>query len=252
MNKVFAEYPHSRELGVKRFRQYLGENSAREEAWRRLTPLPPEVVIARASLSATDLIKAERIINRVVPRDQKPEVFGEIVFPLHQLLAAGLIKRDEFFIILPQTQLEVERRFVKKKLIVFSQVTNEQYEIFMQQTGHRTPYYWDKNGFERVKQLDHPVVGIDLADCLCFAAWLGRGILTQGELTEVKAHLKFNRFAEWTKTMITQDDLPAHIVYSPIDDEAFDYDGFLIHSCRGSRNLFSSELTFRVVGNPDF
>jgi len=253
INRMFARDPSSRGLGVERFRQYLSENCAREDAWRRLTPLPPEVVIARASLSITDLMKAERIINKVVPRDQESEVWERIDLPTAQLFAGGLIERDEFSVVLPQTQLSVERCFVNQKLIVFPQITNEQYLAFVTQTGHRGPHYWGDDVFLRCDQADRPVVGVDLADCLCFAAWLGRDILTQEGLASVKAYLKFNRLAEWTKTMVEFEDLPAHIIYSSVEDAAFDdFDGFLVHSCRRSRNLFSSELTFRVVGSPGF
>lgn len=45
-------------------------------------------------------------------------------------------------------------------------VTNAQYHVFVEATGHRAPLYWPKSDLA-----DHPVVGVSLEDVLAFCRW---------------------------------------------------------------------------------
>lgn len=59
-------------------------------------------------------------------------------------------------------------------------VTNRQYEEFCRVTGHRTPGHW---GAPQPPQhlWEHPVISVDLADAVAYAAWLGKRLPTEAE-----------------------------------------------------------------------
>lgn len=52
-------------------------------------------------------------------------------------------------------------------------VTNAQYRIFVEETGHRPPRFWPEDGFPEEKA-DHPVVGVTFIDSLEFCLWAGK------------------------------------------------------------------------------
>ena len=49
-------------------------------------------------------------------------------------------------------------------------VTNDQYRLFIEATGHRPPRFWPKEQFP-AEQADHPVVGVSFHDAVAFCAW---------------------------------------------------------------------------------
>ena len=49
-------------------------------------------------------------------------------------------------------------------------VTNAQYQLFVQATGHRPPLFWPDGQFPE-QQADHPVVGISFRDAATFCQW---------------------------------------------------------------------------------
>lgn len=59
-------------------------------------------------------------------------------------------------------------------------VTNAQYEVFVQETGHRHPLYW-RNGIYPDELADHPVVGVDYFDALAYARWKGKDLPFEDE-----------------------------------------------------------------------
>jgi formylglycine-generating enzyme required for sulfatase activity len=66
---------------------------------------------------------------------------------------------------LPQHRLAVSDFYIMR-----SPVTNAQYALFVQATGHRAPRYW-KNGVFDPTQADLPVVDVAFADALAFCQW---------------------------------------------------------------------------------
>jgi len=58
------------------------------------------------------------------------------------------------------------------------EVTNAQYEQFMQATGHKAPNHWDD---ERYNQPLQPVIGVTWHDAAAYAEWAGKRLLTEAE-----------------------------------------------------------------------
>jgi formylglycine-generating enzyme required for sulfatase activity len=49
-------------------------------------------------------------------------------------------------------------------------VTNDEYNRFIQTTGHRAPLFWKEGQFP-VEKADHPVVGVSFLDAVAFCRW---------------------------------------------------------------------------------
>ncbi|MDH3511766.1 MAG: formylglycine-generating enzyme family protein [Gammaproteobacteria bacterium] len=60
-------------------------------------------------------------------------------------------------------------------------VTNDDYKIFVEATGHRYPQYWSDAGEIPPGQQKHPVTGVNYMDATAFAAWKGRRLPTEQE-----------------------------------------------------------------------
>jgi len=58
------------------------------------------------------------------------------------------------------------------------EVTNGQYGDFMEQTGHRKPYYWNDTRFNQTNQ---PVVGVNWNDAVVYAKWAGKRLPTEAQ-----------------------------------------------------------------------
>ena len=59
-----------------------------------------------------------------------------------------------------------------------TEVTNAQYRVFMQQTGHRQPSHWTSSTYN---QPDQPVVGVYWHDAMVYATWAGKRLPTEAE-----------------------------------------------------------------------
>ena len=59
-----------------------------------------------------------------------------------------------------------------------TEVTNGQYGVFMEQTGHRKPRYWTNSSYNQTNQ---PVVGVDWNDAVAYAKWAGKRLPTEAE-----------------------------------------------------------------------
>jgi len=58
------------------------------------------------------------------------------------------------------------------------EVTNAQYNRFVQETGHRKPYYWDDEYFNQPNQ---PVVGVSWYDASAYARWINKRLPSENE-----------------------------------------------------------------------
>lgn len=182
--------------GVGLLRRYLNENTARSDAWKRLSRLSPEVVIARASLAEVDLTAAGRLLEAATEVEQRRALLGQVIGP-HYARSAMLfgepigerqsIPEVEASELEPalQPQLPAQELVMvahpdgQGQLISQDQITNGQYEIFVDQTGHRVPYYWDDANLGR-QNPTAAVVGVDYStDAVGFSGWLGRKVPTE-------------------------------------------------------------------------
>jgi len=59
-------------------------------------------------------------------------------------------------------------------------VTNAQYAEFIAAKGHRTPVHWQR-GAVPDGLADHPVIFVDLSDCMAYAQWAGKRLPTEAE-----------------------------------------------------------------------
>ena len=58
------------------------------------------------------------------------------------------------------------------------EVTNAQYQMFMEATGRETPRYWNDSRFNASSQ---PVVGVDWQDAVAYCQWAGKRLPTEAE-----------------------------------------------------------------------
>jgi len=58
------------------------------------------------------------------------------------------------------------------------EVTNAQYNKFMDETGHEAPTYWNNEGYNAP---DQPVVGVNWFDAVAYAEWAGKRLPTEAE-----------------------------------------------------------------------
>ena len=59
-------------------------------------------------------------------------------------------------------------------------VTNRDYAVFVEDTHHRAPMYWQDGSFPEALA-DHPVVGVDYFDALAYAQWAGKDLPFEDE-----------------------------------------------------------------------
>ena len=59
-------------------------------------------------------------------------------------------------------------------------VTNAEYKVFVDETGHRAPRHWQEGAIPEGKE-DHPVVWVTWEDANAYAAWAGKRLPTEAE-----------------------------------------------------------------------
>lgn len=84
------------------------------------------------------------------------------------------------------------------------EVTNAQYEIFLDATEHPKPKYWDD---ERFNRSDQPVVGVSWNDANEYAKWVGRRLPTEAEW-EKAARGTDRRVYPWGNEWSDKQDIP--------------------------------------------
>ncbi len=60
-------------------------------------------------------------------------------------------------------------------------VTNQDYKVFVEATGHRFPQYWSDAGEIPAGKAQHPVIGVSYGDVMAYADWKGRRLPTEQE-----------------------------------------------------------------------
>jgi len=108
----------------------------------------------------------------------------------------------------PQRSIDLPEYYIGKY-----PVTNAQYQVFVQETGHdRTPWYWENRQFPS-GQDDHPVRELFWKDAVAYCEWLTKrmqdagckikvwrgGILVTEELPRASCIVRLPTEAEWEK-----------------------------------------------------
>ncbi|OGB89862.1 hypothetical protein A2625_05375 [candidate division WOR-1 bacterium RIFCSPHIGHO2_01_FULL_53_15] len=204
--------------GIGVFNKYLGVNAARREAWGKQTKLFPSAVLARASMSGEWLNKAGQLLEATTDAAKRKALLGQVIAPHITNVTAlfgsqikeragklSIVKISDIASLLewqmPEIELETvnipagkfpmgstedstEQPVREATISAFRsgkyEVTNEQYGIYMGQTGYRAPEYWEDEKFGK-DQPKNPVVGVDYDDANNFSLWHGRRLLTEAE-----------------------------------------------------------------------
>ncbi|MFA5839663.1 MAG: SUMF1/EgtB/PvdO family nonheme iron enzyme [Candidatus Margulisiibacteriota bacterium] len=190
---IRGDQKRSRSCGIRIFSQYLGRNSARQEAWVKNTPLSPEVVFARASLdsawlkqagqwleTSTDPKQRAAMLKRLGAEKLEPEnlyPLPEIELPMVPHIPTGpfTMGSQQFDDAKPLREIILDPFSIS----IFP-VTRAQYLIGMQQAGLITPEYWKQTDGELICP-SHPVTGVTWEQANAFAEWLGRRLPTEAE-----------------------------------------------------------------------
>jgi formylglycine-generating enzyme required for sulfatase activity len=92
-------------------------------------------------------------------------LMGSSDVQIEQAIQAGLGKttagRER-----PQRELELPAYQIGRYL-----VTNAEYQVFVKETGHTPPRYWDRENYPEEKG-DHPVVDVSWHDAMAYCKWL--------------------------------------------------------------------------------
>ena len=72
----------------------------------------------------------------------------------------------------------LHKRVIQSYYIDEHEVTNSQYRIFIEQTGHALPTFFEDQRFNAPNQ---PVVGVTYKDALAYASWAGKRLPTEYE-----------------------------------------------------------------------
>ncbi|MBN3033352.1 MAG: hypothetical protein JW873_04585 [Candidatus Saganbacteria bacterium] len=239
--------------GIGMLDQYLRANGARNKAWGKATALTPGVAVARASLNKQALEAAGRALEAATEVEQRRSLLGDVIAPFFssQITLFGapvgesgnkpeIIEAGTLAEILKPELPEQELVIVANPpygVISREQVTNAQYGIFIDQTGHRVPYYWADSDLGR-QQPAKSVVGVNYSDDVrCFADWQGRSALTEPAFLSAKEAntLTANKPWEWTST----NEAGWQIIRSRRDSSRDHFNAV---------DRFSSHVAFRVAG----
>lgn len=81
--------------------------------------------------------------------------------------------KEDYLAEYPQRKVFLKNFYIDKK-----EVSNEEYRMFIESTGHRPPLYWNNSNLNSSMQ---PVVGVSWDDALAYCQWLGKRLLTEEE-----------------------------------------------------------------------
>ncbi|MEO2005902.1 MAG: SUMF1/EgtB/PvdO family nonheme iron enzyme, partial [Candidatus Poribacteria bacterium] len=83
------------------------------------------------------------------------------------------IRREWFEDETPQHEVSLDAYYMDR-----FEVTNAQYRLFIDQTAHAEPMFWDD---PRLNQPGYPVVGVSWHDAMAYAAWAGKSLPTEAQ-----------------------------------------------------------------------
>ncbi len=111
----------------------------------------------------------------VQPNDDVKYIVDEmILIPAGEVIIGTDAKND----LNTGNEVDPRRVFVEAFYIDKYEVTNEQYAIFLTETGHREPKFWDNPTLNDPNQ---PVVGVNWEDAETYANWAGKRLPTDIE-----------------------------------------------------------------------
>jgi len=81
--------------------------------------------------------------------------------------------KEDYLTEYPQRKVYLKDFYIDRK-----EVSNEEYRMFVEATGHRSPLYWNDSTLNSPNQ---PVVGISWDDAQAYCQWLGKRLPTEEE-----------------------------------------------------------------------
>lgn len=102
-----------------------------------------------------------------VPRTEKEESLTETTVEIKGVVD---VTGTEFAVGGGDTQRPIERSIIEDFLIAETEVTNAEYAEFIKETGHRTPFGWNKTNFPKGME-NYPVVNVSWYDANAFCEW---------------------------------------------------------------------------------
>ena len=198
---------------------YLNENSVRLKAFRTATGLSPEIITARGSVNKQWLEDGGKIIEATTGHKERVFLLMQVITPyliagrslfgspidkvsakapasIDILVIANLLEPQ-----MPGLQLEMvnipagkfkmgsteegdEQPVRDVGLSAFRigehPVTNDQYAIYIGQTGYKSPAYWENVNLG-IAEPNNPVVGVNWDDAAAFLEWLEMRLPTEAE-----------------------------------------------------------------------
>ena len=144
-----------------------------------LTPGSSSVDAGLAALQSGDWDKAQRILSQVDPSD------ATAVALVSTALNDQMIALDGGTLSMGLEEGSLDQRPVHAvEIAAFSmdrlEVTNIQYQQFVNETGHATPSHWSAGHYARGQAL-LPVVNVSWDDAQAYAAWANKRLPTEAE-----------------------------------------------------------------------
>lgn len=134
-----------------------------------ITPGAGKLIVWNVGKDLPDT-NADNFKVRVIADDGGPE--GMVLIP------AGWFSMGDHHDVGDSDEKPVHTVYIDAFYMDVYEVTNAQYEQFMDATGHRPPAFWDDPDFN---QPNHPVVGVSWHDAVAYAEWAGKRLPTEAE-----------------------------------------------------------------------
>ncbi len=136
---------------------------------------PPQVEIGQPAQKIEVDTAAGKAVNsgKDLPKEIRVEKDGSVM---------ALIPGGEFWMGMKGGRSLHDAKLHRARLDDFymdkTEVTNQQYAIYIKETGHRVPAYWEDPRFSDPRM---PVVGVNWYDAKYYAEWAGKRLPTEAE-----------------------------------------------------------------------